>query len=90
MAGVEWYDSGIGFAVPLESVMRVLPKLEAGQDLHAGLLGVNMKGADIYGEPAVIAAVAATGPAYKAGFRPGDKIVEVDGHPVDAAGAAEA
>lgn len=25
LAGVEWYDSGIGFAVPLESVMRSLP-----------------------------------------------------------------
>ncbi len=30
MAGVEWYDSGIGFAIPLEGVLRVLPKLEQG------------------------------------------------------------
>ena len=26
VAGVEWYDSGIGFAVPLDHVLKVLPK----------------------------------------------------------------
>jgi serine protease Do len=81
-AGVEWYDSGIGFAIPLETVMRVVPKLKEGVDLHPGLLGITLKGNDLYGEPAVIAAARATGPAFKAGFRPGDKIVEVGGKPV--------
>ena len=82
VAGVEWYDSGIGFAIPLETILRVLPKLEQGHDLHGGLLGINMKGADVYGDAAEIAAARATGPAYKAGLRAGDKIVEVAGHPV--------
>src|SRR5690606_17319965 len=27
-AGVEWYDSGIGFAVPLEDIFAVLPRLK--------------------------------------------------------------
>ncbi|MBI3839889.1 MAG: PDZ domain-containing protein [Planctomycetia bacterium] len=82
VAGVEWYDSGIGFAIPLESIFRVLPKLEQGQDLRPGLLGINMKSADLYAQPAVIAAARATGPAYKAGFRGGDKIVEAAGVPI--------
>ncbi|MEX2112759.1 MAG: trypsin-like peptidase domain-containing protein [Pirellulales bacterium] len=83
VAGVEWYDSGIGFAVPLEDVLRVLPKLEQGQDLRAGLLGVNLKGRGIYSAPVEIALARATGPAYKAGFRPGDKLVEVAGLPIE-------
>ena len=45
LAGVEWYDSGIGFAVPLEDINQVLPRLEKGEDLRPGLLGISMKGA---------------------------------------------
>jgi serine protease Do len=82
MAGIEWYDSGIGFAVPLETIFAVLPKLAAGHDLHSGLLGINIKGADLYGQSCAIAAARATGPAYKAGFRAGDTIVEAGGRPV--------
>jgi serine protease Do len=82
MAGVEWYDSGIGFAIPLETVLRMLPKLAQGQDLYPGLLGISLKGADVFGEPALIAAARATGPAYKAGFRAGDTIVEAGGRAV--------
>lgn len=82
VAGVEWYDSGIGFAVPLETVMRILPKLREGKDLQPGLLGISLKGTDVYAEPATLAAVRATSPAYKAGFRTGDTIVEVGGKPI--------
>ena len=37
MAGVDWYDSGIGFAVPLEHVYATIDKLKRGEDLHGGL-----------------------------------------------------
>jgi serine protease Do len=82
VAGVEWYDSGIGFAVPLESVMRSLPAMQQGRDLRAGLLGITMQGADVYGSEAVIAAARASGPAYKMGLRAGDKIVEAGGQSI--------
>ena len=36
IAGVEWYDSGIGFAMPLEAIQKVLPKLRKGEDLYYG------------------------------------------------------
>ncbi len=83
MAGYEWYDSGIGFAVHADQVVRALPRLMAGEDLHAGLLGVNLRG----GNPAISEAVLANchpnSPAQKAGLEAGDKIVEVDGRSVE-------
>src|SRR5262249_30150629 len=40
VAGVEWYDSGIGFAIPLEYINGVLPRLREGKDLVKGVLGI--------------------------------------------------
>ncbi len=81
-AGIEWYDSGIGFAVPLEHVFAVLPRLKKGEDLRAGLAGVNMKGPNIYtGEP-IVAASRPKSPAAEAGIKAGDKIIEIDGRKV--------
>jgi serine protease Do len=79
VAGAEWYDSGIGFAVPLDEVNRQLEKMKRGEDLHPGLLGVSLKGSDMYADPPEIAACPAKSPAAKAGLKPGDMIVEVDG-----------
>lgn len=39
-AGVEWYDSGIGFAITSEFLNERLPRLQAGQTLERGLLGI--------------------------------------------------
>ena len=82
LAGVEWYDSGIGFAVPLENINAGLPRLEKGEDLFGGLMGVSMKGIDIYADEPELAAVQPNSPAYRAGLKAKDKIVEIDGHKV--------
>ncbi len=82
LAGVEWYDSGIGFAVPLESINAVLPRLKKGEDLYGGLMGVSMKGIDIYADEPELAAVQPNSPAYRVGMKAKDKIVEIDGHKV--------
>ena len=82
LAGAEWYDSGIGFAVPLEDILGLLPRLEKGDDLRPGLLGISMKGIDIYALPADIAAVQPNSPAAKAGIKPGDRVVEIDGRKI--------
>ncbi len=79
VAGAEWYDSGIGFAVPLADINRHLEKMKRGEDLYPGLLGVALKRGDIYSLPAEIAACPANSPAAKAGLKAGDTIVEVDG-----------
>jgi len=81
-AGYEWYDSGIGFAVPMEDVLAVLPRLKKGQDLQRGILGIRWKSTDIYGVAPEIGAVAHDTAAEKAGLKPGDVIVEIGGKPV--------
>ncbi len=81
-AGVEWYDSGIGFAVPLEQVFRTLPRWREGANLVPGVMGVSLKSKDLYGEKPEIAVCRSDSPAYKAGLRVGDRITAIDGRPV--------
>jgi serine protease Do len=82
VAGVEWYDSGIGFAIPLVDILATLDRLKAGKDLHPGLLGITMKGHDIYEGVPTIDRVRYGSPAQQAGFKPADSIVEIDGKKV--------
>jgi serine protease Do len=81
-AGVEWYDSGIGFAVPLVDVLAVLDRLKTGDDLKPGLLGITFKGKDLNAPEVVIDRVRFGSPAERAGIKGGDKITSVDGRPV--------
>lgn len=81
-AGFEWYDSGIGFAIPMEDVMAVLPRLKLGKDLQKGILGVAMKSQDMYSALPEIGTVAKASPAEKAGLKPGDVLVEIEGKQV--------
>lgn len=78
-AGVEWYDSGIGFAIPFEDVLAALPRLKAGKDLRKGVLGISTAGRDLYSPPVKVATVTPESAAAKAGIQPGDEITEVDG-----------
>lgn len=79
---VEWYDSGIGFAVPMGQIQQILPRLKAGEDLKSGLMGVSLAGRDMYADPPVIASCRPNSPAYKAGIKVGDKIVQLAGRDV--------
>lgn len=80
LAGVEWYDGGIGFAIPLEDINRVLPKLKEGKDVQPGILGVNLKSADLFSGPPTVGHVMPGTAAAKAGLQPDDQIIEADGH----------
>ena len=78
VAGVEWYDSGIGFAVPWWDIQAVLPRLAAGEDLYPAFLGVLFSGANpILAEPVVLR-VHPGSPAEQLGLQPGDRIVSLD------------
>jgi len=80
--GTELYDSGIGFAVPLEDVLKRLPALQAGKTILPGLLGITYTSRDLFSQPPVIATARAGAPAAKAGFRTGDRIVAANGRDV--------
>ncbi|QDS99423.1 PDZ domain-containing protein [Adhaeretor mobilis] len=82
LAGVEYYDSGIGFAVPLEDIIASLPRWKEAGDLHRGLLGIGMKKGSAFATPATITNVWPTSPAKDAGWKAGDTIIEVDGNSV--------
>lgn len=82
VAGVEWYDAGIGFAIPMADIYGVLERLKGGKDLSRGLMGIAFKGKDIYGTLPLLDRVRYASPAQKAGLKPGDTIVEINGKPV--------
>jgi len=82
VAGAEWYDSGIGFAAPLADILPHLDKMKQGQDLKPGLLGIALKGKNVFEDPAVIGAAQPNSPAAKAGLKAGDKIIEIEGQEI--------
>lgn len=80
-SGVEWYDSGIGFAVPLEDIQQVLDRMKKGADLRPGLLGVGFKSRDLFAT-AEVDRVRYDSPAFHVGMKKGDVVIEADGKPV--------
>ncbi len=90
VAGFEWYDSGIGFAIDVEHIQSILPRLKKGEDLFAGVIGINMKGRNpSIGEPEIVAC-RPNSPASDAGLKTGDRIIEVEGRKIlRAAGVKE-
>ncbi len=83
VTGSELYDAGIGFAVPLEDILAVLSRMQAGETLAAGILGISYASQDVMTGAPVVAISHPASPAAKAGIREGDRIVAVDGVTVD-------
>ncbi|MCG8583368.1 MAG: PDZ domain-containing protein, partial [Pirellulales bacterium] len=78
-SGAEWYDGGIGFAVPLEDILKVLPRWTKGEDLHAGQLGITLEGGrDLFGKQPTIASTRPRSLAADAGLQKGDRVVAID------------
>jgi serine protease Do len=75
-AGVQWYDSGIGFAVPFEDVLTRLEQLKQGE-LQRGLLGVRFPSGDLLSSPKVDY-VSWRSPAALAGMQTGDVIEAIN------------
>ncbi|MEI6525947.1 MAG: S1C family serine protease, partial [Planctomycetota bacterium] len=73
----QWYDSGIGFAVPLADVLDRLPRMQKGEDVYPGKVGIRWRGDDEYNQPVVIDGVTPGSPASDAGLEVDDKIVAV-------------
>jgi len=82
VAGVHWYDSGIGFAVPLCDLLEILGRLKEGEDLYPGVTGLGFPREALYTSSPVIEGIRRGSPADKAGLEKGDQIVAIGGRPV--------
>jgi serine protease Do len=81
-ANPNWYDSGIGFAVPLFDVKRLIERLgKPGVVLQPAFLGVQMD-QDRAKTGAKITNVIKGHAAEKAGLKAGDVVTDIDGEPV--------
>ncbi len=74
-------NSGVGFAVPVDTVKSVIPKLKADGKIERAWLGVSTGEAPT-GGGAVVAEVTADGPAAGTGLQAEDRIVKFDGKAV--------
>lgn len=81
-AGVEWYDSGIGFAIPMTDVLKVIPRLNTGKDLHPGLLGITLSGKGDLSTEMNLDRVRYGSPAQEAGLKAGDTLIKLNDKPV--------
>jgi len=81
-AGIEWYDSGIGFAIPMSDALSVAARLQTGQDLLPGVAGLQLTAPGPFSDQVSIRRVQPQSPAQKAGIRPGDKLLQAADRPI--------
>jgi serine protease Do len=83
IAGAEFYDSGIAFAVPLSDIRANLDRWISAGDLKRGLLGVGMADGNPHTTPPKVSAVWPRSPAAEAGWKADDVIIAIDGVAVE-------
>ncbi len=77
-AGVDWYDSGIGFATTIFDIPDLIERMQQGEALHRAWLGITAM-SDFDGPGSKIASVVDSSPAQGAGLEVGDTLLEVNG-----------
>ena len=83
--GVGWYNSGIGFAIPLADARPLIAALKAGKTPKPAALGVRVKDGDSKTGGVEVLEVVAGSAAAKAGLRKGDTIISLAGRRVSSA-----
>ncbi len=81
-AGVEWYDSGIGFAVPAKDVLESVERLRTGEDRRHGVLGISLSSDNQLSPYIEVKTVHSGSPADLGGIQVGDQIMTVNGRSV--------
>jgi serine protease Do len=80
LAGVEMYDSGVGFALPRYRLAPIVAELMTGKSFHRGWLGMVID--PRAKNSLVISNVADPSPVRSAGLQIGDTIMTIDGQPM--------
>jgi S1-C subfamily serine protease len=80
-SGSAQQNSGVGFAVPVDTVKDVVPQLLKGGNIERAYLGVST-GPDQTQDGAVVMSIAQGGPAAGTDLRPGDRIVDLAGRAI--------
>jgi S1-C subfamily serine protease len=74
-------SSGVGFAVPVDTVKDVVPQLLESGEIKRAYLGVTTR-EDQTEDGAVVLDIAPSGPAAASDLRPGDRIVDLEGRAI--------
>ncbi len=77
LAGVEMYDSGVGFAIGRDRLTAIVERLMRGESVYRGWLGVSLN--TRFQSGLVITNLADPSPLRAAGVLPGDRILEING-----------
>jgi serine protease Do len=88
-AGVEWYDSGIGFAIPIEEVIETAHQMKTEGDRYPGRFGISLTATSPLAGRVSVRSVHPGGPADVAGIKPGDEFVTVNGVSISRPGILE-
>ncbi len=81
-AGVEWYDSGIGFAIPLANANELLERLMAGDYIRPAFIGIQ-SGPNPQGDGILVNKVNPKSPASRLELKEGDILLSINGNPVN-------
>ena len=81
-AGVEWYDSGIGFAVPVDDFKQLIERLKDGQKILPAFIGI-VTGPVNDGDGMRIEKVSKESAAEKAGLVVGDILLSINDEPIN-------
>ena len=81
-AGVEWYDSGIGFAVPVDDFGQLIERLKGGQRILPAFIGIKT-GPVNDGDGMRIEVVTKDSAASEAGLIAGDVLLAINKEPIN-------
>ncbi len=76
LAGIEMYDSGVGFVLPKDRVDAIVAELKTGKSFYRGWLGMQIN--PRIPDAVVVRNVADPSPMHAAGVVPGDTIIGIE------------
>ena len=83
LTGVDLYDSGIGFAIPLHDLLALLPRMKSASELRpAPKLGLLFRNPSPILTDTLVLMTEPDSLAHAAGIQPGDRITHADGQPL--------